>query len=235
MLKALESDYVRENLPHWVDLVFGYKQTGKPAVDSINVFHPATYYGFDVESIKDPLERVAWETMVRTYGQTPRQLFRAPHPMVIQSLAAKEGTKGTSGVVLPLGGTVQNLRWGNYVGSPAEGEPRVAWRHAHRTPVAGLVPLRTNDVFGLAPCTSLLLAHQGRGGLLGTPVVQGAALVSWGHADGVVRAKMRKEQPPRPLAQVREMQTIIIYGRVMHDSNYLYRPTILVGIHRGDY
>lgn len=69
--------------------MFGHKQTGKAAVDSINVFHPATYYGFDVEAITDPVERCAWETMVRTYGQTPRQLFRAAHPMVVQSLAPK--------------------------------------------------------------------------------------------------------------------------------------------------
>jgi len=38
---ALESDIVREVLPYWIDLVFGFRQTGKPAIEAINVFHPA--------------------------------------------------------------------------------------------------------------------------------------------------------------------------------------------------
>jgi len=31
--------------------------------------------------------------------------------------------------------------------------------------------------------------------------VLGAALVTWGHADGVVRVKMKKEQPPWPVVK----------------------------------
>lgn len=38
---ALESDIVREVLPYWIDLVFGFRQTGRPAIEAINVFHPA--------------------------------------------------------------------------------------------------------------------------------------------------------------------------------------------------
>ena len=38
-----------------------------------------TYFGVDVESISDPLKRRAVETMIRTYGQTPKQLFKTPH------------------------------------------------------------------------------------------------------------------------------------------------------------
>lgn len=50
--QALESDLVRRHLCHWIDLVFGCKQTGKEAVEAINVFHPATYYGFDLKTIE---------------------------------------------------------------------------------------------------------------------------------------------------------------------------------------
>lgn len=38
---ALEADIVREVLSYWIDLVFGFRQTGKSAVEAINVFHPA--------------------------------------------------------------------------------------------------------------------------------------------------------------------------------------------------
>jgi hypothetical protein len=33
-----------------------------------------------VDAIQDPLKRKAMETMIKTYGQTPKQLFDAPHP-----------------------------------------------------------------------------------------------------------------------------------------------------------
>ena len=42
--QALESDYVSDNIAHWIDLVFGYKQQGEHAIKAINVFHPAVSY-----------------------------------------------------------------------------------------------------------------------------------------------------------------------------------------------
>jgi len=45
--QALESDIVRQSLPAWIDLMFGYKQRGKEAVDAVNVFHPSvTHHSF---------------------------------------------------------------------------------------------------------------------------------------------------------------------------------------------
>lgn len=39
--QALESEQVRNTIHNWIDLIFGYKQTGQSAIDAINVFHPS--------------------------------------------------------------------------------------------------------------------------------------------------------------------------------------------------
>ncbi|KAK9307869.1 hypothetical protein QLX08_001934 [Tetragonisca angustula] len=206
---ALEADLVREVLPYWIDLVFGFRQTGRPAIEAINVFHPATYYGFNVEQITDPLERQAWETMVRTYGQTPAQLFKAAHPLPIQNL----GNTGVHSSLPQVIESVDGIKWGNYVGAPGN-EPVLCWKHKHRAPLASLVPLMTGDVFGLPNYTTLLLGYmkEKNASMLSGASVLGAALVSWSGSDGTVRLKFKKEQPLRPLIRSSGLDPITILG-----------------------
>lgn len=79
-LEALESEYVSARLHHWIDLIFGYKQTGPEAVKAVNVFHPLSYADeVDLDSIQDSNERRAASATVWNFGVTPARLFERPH------------------------------------------------------------------------------------------------------------------------------------------------------------
>lgn len=148
--QALESEYVSQHLPAWIDLVFGCKQTGRAAIDAVNVFHPATYFGVEVDKIVDSLRRNAVKTMIATYGQTPKQLFRSAHPSLAKtgsnSPPRRQHSKGftrSSRSVLP---NVKGLKWGSYVGSPDCDMPKLVWKQKHGVPVCNLMALPTGEV-----------------------------------------------------------------------------------------
>ena len=73
--EALESDYVSAHLHEWVDLIFGFKQRGRPAHDAQNVFFYLTYAGsVDIDAIDNPALRKATEDQIANFGQTPIQV-----------------------------------------------------------------------------------------------------------------------------------------------------------------
>ena len=73
---ALESEYVSQNLHHWVDLIFGCKQRGEEAAKANNIFHYLSYEGsVNLDKIVDELDRKATESHIENFGQTPSQLL----------------------------------------------------------------------------------------------------------------------------------------------------------------
>lgn len=78
--EALESPYVSQHLHQWIDLVFGSKQRGEAAIENVNVFHHLSYHGAkDLDTIDDPVERLATIGIIHNFGQTPHQVFVKPH------------------------------------------------------------------------------------------------------------------------------------------------------------
>ncbi|XP_069705161.1 protein FAN-like [Periplaneta americana] len=78
---ALESDHVSHTLHNWIDLIFGYKQTGIEAEKANNLFYYLCYEGsVDLDSIHDMNQRHALEVQIMEFGQIPKQIFTVPHP-----------------------------------------------------------------------------------------------------------------------------------------------------------
>ncbi|XP_068089612.1 WD repeat and FYVE domain-containing protein 3 isoform X2 [Hyperolius riggenbachi] len=105
--EALECDYVSAHLHEWIDLIFGYKQQGPAAVDSVNVFHHLFYEGqVDIYNINDPLKETATIGFINNFGQIPKQLFKKPHP---PKRVRSRLNGDSSSVSMPLGSACDKI------------------------------------------------------------------------------------------------------------------------------
>ncbi|XP_066881781.1 lysosomal-trafficking regulator [Kogia breviceps] len=214
--QALESDYVSQNICQWIDLVFGYKQKGKASVQAINVFHPATYFGMDVSAVEDPVQRRALETMIKTYGQTPRQLFQSAHASrpgsklniegelpaavgLLVQFAFRETREQIKEIPYPSPlSWIKGLKWGEYVGSPSAPVPVVCFSQPHGERFGSLQALPTRAICGLSRNFCLLMTYSKEQGVrsMNSTDIQWSAILSWGYSDNILRLKSKQSEPP---------------------------------------
>lgn len=81
--EALESDYVSMHLNEWIDLIFGFKQTGENAVQADNTFHPYSYSSYLTPQVRKDKEKMKTIQMtIVEFGITPNQIIKTnPHPL----------------------------------------------------------------------------------------------------------------------------------------------------------
>ncbi|XP_033874007.3 lysosomal-trafficking regulator-like isoform X2 [Acipenser ruthenus] len=226
--QALESDQVSQTLCQWIDLVFGHKQKGKAAVHAINVFHPATYFGMDVSAVEDPVQRRALETMIKTYGQTPRQLFNAGHMSrpgsrlimegelpaamgLLVQFAFRETREHTKEVVYPSPlPWIKGLKWGEYVGSPSSPDPVVCFSQPHGEWFGSLLALPTRAICGLSRKFCLMMIYSKEQGVrsMHSTDIQWSAILSWGYGDNMLRLKSKQSEPPVNFIQCSQLYQV---------------------------
>jgi hypothetical protein len=166
--QALESSYVTMNINNWIDLIFGFKQSGKSAIDSINIYHPACYFGYRVDLITDVVHRKAIETMIKTWGQTPKQLFDSAHPQQTVSAMARPSSSHQATISFATNSVhkkVLNLKWGNYVGSPEQLPPTCIKFQKYRNKMSGIASV-ANSAFVLKQNECILVTKTRDFGLL---------------------------------------------------------------------
>lgn len=79
--EALECDYVGQHIGDWIDLIFGYKQNGRNAVEANNTFHAFCYeHSVTREVLNDPSQLLFIQQHAASFGITPRQIFLDKHP-----------------------------------------------------------------------------------------------------------------------------------------------------------
>lgn len=90
----------------------------------------------DVSAVEDPVQRRALETMIKTYGQTPRQLFNGTHVSRAASRVLMEGElPAAMGLLVQLAfreSREQTKEIACPVTSPDSGRPRSACRSNDR-------------------------------------------------------------------------------------------------------
>lgn len=166
-------------------------------MEAVNVFHPATYFGVTSSGVEDSLEIDALRTMIRTYGQMPKQLFTGPHPPRLPGTKQRRDS-------CPVMGEVPSLIWGDHLGSPTAPDPVISFRKNLKGKFLMRATL-TNDVFGtpLKSCLVILYSNNKMRPLVNVSYIDTLFLLDWdnpyGHLHLITNCQDQNRREIRPV------------------------------------
>ena len=158
--------------------------------------------------------------MIKTYGQTPKQLFDRPHPMARcfkLSAGSNQGLSQMTRLDLPLptsDSITAGLKWGNVIGIVRHERVFADFSEAaedSRGPVA-LTSVSQDRVFGLKPFSVALIkfaqlqpqSFNGAGGLQMTAsAASGACIIHQDPITGWAEAWLKKNKMPKALVPLK--------------------------------
>ncbi|KAL7722240.1 Beige/BEACH domain containing protein [Entamoeba marina] len=189
-LLALESSYVSQNLPDWIDLIFGFKQRGRAAIDSCNVY-PALSYSCDLLGLT-PERRIAAAAQIRHCGQTPLQLFKNPHPRrTVEQTIWTAGVFDSKLVINILKNTAFPI--GDIIFDKEKDSFKV-FRHDEFATDTSVICINTNDIIIQRNNKKIVIEDCARGGVV---ISASSRLLVIGGRDGVVDVFDINETPER--------------------------------------
>lgn len=138
------------------------------------------------------------EENLKTGTWLPSNLFSSLFLIITDTTynfkSTKRGTCVFTEIPSPLN-TVEGLKWGQYVGSPALGAPAVSFSQTLNTSVRSLVCLKNGNVFVLSHNSTVMTVYQARPGQSEERLLWSAVL-SWGYMDGCIRVCTSPDSAP---------------------------------------
>lgn len=96
--------------------------------------------------------------MIKTWGQTPKQLFSAKHAGIIRPVHNFEENRWYKLDSNSIHNQVINVKWGSYVGSlEQQGAPVCVWKENCKKNIVQLISLANGEVIGLAQHRCLII------------------------------------------------------------------------------
>jgi len=193
---ALESDYVSAHLHEWIDLIFGYKQQGQPAIEAVNVFHHLFYEGnVDIYNTDiDPIKKNAVIGFINNFGQVPKQLFKKPHP-ARKASNSSGGLSGAGGIIasggqIPLTPILPSLTANSIVAA----SQRVLTHYPQMLRQASTIIKELRGPVGQIVQVDKNIVAVEQNKLLIPP--EYCRYIAWGHADRSLRLGLYESEKP---------------------------------------